>query len=127
MSLLWMTIEPRETETRLQLSEGGGGLSLRARLPVCPRHPRALAQLLAEALVGWYGRPLTAVVDADAQDVARHPERWARLLGDLDGEAIRVEWAHPVRPAFRRDRFMGGLGDFRRARHLVTFAATGES
>jgi hypothetical protein len=126
MSFLWMTIEPRETETRLQMSVGGGGLCLRARLPVCPHHPRALAQLL-ESLVSWYGRPLTAVLDADAQDVARHPERWARLLGDLDGEAIRVEWVHPVRPAFRRDRFMGGLGDFRRARHLVTFAATGES
>lgn len=124
MSLLWMTIEPRETETRLQLSEAGGGLRLRARLPVCPHHPRALGQLL-EALVGWYGRPLTAVLDADAQDVARHPERWARLLGDLDGEAIRVEWVRPLRPAFRRERFMGGLGDFRRARGLVTFAATG--
>jgi hypothetical protein len=126
MSLLWMTIEPRETETRLQLSEGGGGLCLRARLPVYPHHARALARLL-EALVDWYGRPLTAVLDADAQDVARHPERWARLLGDLDDESIRVEWVHPVRPAFRRDRFMGGLGDFRRARHLVTRAATGES
>jgi len=126
MSLLWMAIEPREAETRLQLSEGGGGLCLRARLPVLPHHPRALAGLL-EALVSWYGRPLTAVLDADAQDVARHPERWARLLGDLDGEAVRVEWVHPVHPAFRRDRFMGGLGDFRRARDLVTRAATGAS
>ena len=82
------------------------------------------AQFL-EALVGWYGRPLTAVLDADGQDVARHPERWARLLGDLDGEAIRVEWVHPVCPAFRRDRFMGGLGDFRRARHLVNLRGHG--
>lgn len=126
MSLLWLTIEPGETETRLQLSEAGGGLCLRARLPVHPHRPRALGQLL-EALVAWYGRPLTAVLDADAQDVARHPERWAQLLGDLDDEAIRVEWVRPLRPAFRRDRFMGGVGDFRRARGLVTFAATGVS
>jgi hypothetical protein len=124
MSLLWMTIEPRKTETRLQLSEGGGGLCLRARLPVCPHHERALAQLL-EAVVAWYGRPLTAVLDAGAQDVAHHPERWARLLGDLEGETIRVEWVHPIHPAFRRDRFMGGLGDFRRAGRIVTRAATG--
>lgn len=124
MSLLWMTIEPRETETRLQLSLGGGGLCLRARLPLCPHHPRALAQLL-EALVGWYGRSLTAVLDADARDVARHPERWSQLLGDLDAETIRVEWAHPVAPAARRDRGMDGLGDFRRARRLATLAATG--
>ena len=124
MSLLWMTIEPRETETRLQLSVGGGGLCLRARLPVYPHHPRALAQLL-EALVAWYGRPLTAVLDADAQDVAQHPERWARLLGDLDGERIRVEWVSVPRLAFRRDRFLGRLGGSRRHRELVGFAATG--
>jgi hypothetical protein len=96
MSLLWMTIEPRETETRLQLSEAARGLCLRARLPVCPHHGRGLAMML-EAIVAWYGRPLTAVLDAAAQDVARHPERWARLLGDLDGEAIRVEWVAPLR------------------------------
>jgi hypothetical protein len=125
MSLLWMTIEPRETETFLQLSEGKLGLCLRARLPLCPRQPRALAQLL-EAIVAWYGRSLTAVLDADAQDVEQHPERWAQLLGDLDKESIRVEWARPLRLAFRRDRYMGALGDFRRARRLVTFTATGE-
>lgn len=127
MSLLWMTIEPRETETRLQLSMGGAGLCLRARLPLCPRHPRALGQLL-EALALWYGQPLTAVLDADAQDVARHPERWARLFGDLDSEAIRVEWCHPVQAqAMRRDRFMGaGFGSFRRARRLATLAAVGQ-
>ena len=127
MSFLWMTIEPRETETRLQLSVGGGGLCLRARLPVCPHHPRALAQLL-EALVGWYGRPLTACARCGRPGPSpATPSDGPRLLGDLDADAIRVEWVHPVRPAFRRDRFMGGLGDFRRARHLVTFAATGES
>ena len=118
MSLLWMTIEPRQTETRLQLSAGAAGLCLRARLPVCPQHSRALAQLL-QALVAWYGRPLTAVLDADAQDVAAHPERWALLLGDLDAETIRVDWVHFTRAAFRRDRFMDGLGSFARARRLV--------
>lgn len=126
MSLLWMTIEPRQTETRLQLSAGTAGLCLRARLPVCPQHSRALAQLL-QALVAWYGRPLTAVLDADAQDVAAHPERWALLLGDLDAETIRVDWVHFARAALRRDRFMDGLGSFARARRLVTFAATGSS
>jgi hypothetical protein len=125
MSLLWMTIEPRETETRLQLSMGGRGLCLRARLPVCPHRSWALARLL-EALSAFYGQPLTAVLDADAKDVVKHPERWAKLLGELDGEAIRVEWVHPLHPAFRRDRYMGGLGDFRRASQLVKFAATGQ-
>jgi len=125
MSILWMSIEPHETETRLELSEGLRGQALRARLPVVPHRPWALGRLL-EALADWYGRPLTAVLDADALDVARHPERWARLLGDLDGERIRVEWVSVPRRAFRRDRFLGRLGGFRRGRSLVTFAATGQ-
>jgi len=55
--------------------------------PACPSAriaPRARAA--PEALVAWHGRPLTGVLDADAQDVARHPERSAQLLGDLDDE-----------------------------------------
>lgn len=124
MSTLWMAIEPRETETRLQLSESGRGPVLRARIPVVPAHPRALANLL-EALSDWYGRPLTAVLDADAQDVVQRPTFYARMLGDLDGERIRVQWARPLRKAFRRDRYLGALGDFRRARALVTFAGVG--
>lgn len=125
MSWLWMSIEPGEQETRLELSEARRGLVLRARLPQMPRQERALAQLL-EALSAWYGRSLTAVLDADAQDVAQHPERWGRLLGDLDGERIRVEWVSVPRLAFRRDRFLGRLGGSRRRRALVGFAATGQ-
>jgi hypothetical protein len=125
MSCLWMSIEPQATETRLELSEGGRGLVLRARLPQLPQQERALATLL-EALSAWYGRSLTAVLDADAQDVAKHPERWARLLGDLDGERISVQWVSVPRLAFRRDRFLGRLGGSGRRRGLVGFAATGQ-
>jgi hypothetical protein len=123
MSWLWMSIEPQEAETRLELSEGGRGVVLRARLPQLPRQERALATLL-EALSAWYGRSLTAVLDADAQDVAQHPER--RLLAELDGERIRVQWVSVPRLAFRRDRFLGRLGGGRRHRELVGFAATGQ-
>jgi len=124
MSTLWMAIEPRETETRLQLTEAGRGPTLRGRLPVVPAHPKALAHLL-QALSDWYGRPLAAVLDADAQDVLARPTFYARMLGDLDGARIRVQWARPLRKAFRRDRYLGALGDFRRARELVTFAGVG--
>jgi hypothetical protein len=124
MSTLWMAIEPRETETRLQLTEAGRGLVLRGRMPTVPAHPLALAHLL-EALSDWYGQPLTAVLDADAQDVVQRPTFYARMLGELDGQRIRVQWARPLRKAFRRDRYLGALGDFRRARELVTFTGTG--
>jgi hypothetical protein len=124
MSTLWMAIEPRETEMRLQLTEAGRGLVLRARMPVVPAHPKALANLL-QALSDWHGRPLTAVLDADAQDVVQRPTFYARMLGELDGERIRFQWARPPRKAFRRDRYLGALGDFRRARELVTFDGVG--
>ena len=124
MSFLWMTIEPDFDETRLMLTEGRVGAALRARLPPVPRQPRAISQLL-EAISAWYGEPLSAVVAAGAEDAQRHPERWAQLLGETDGERIRVEWV-VVPPPSGRDRFLGELGDFSSAKRLVTFAATGQ-
>lgn len=73
MSTLWMTIEPRGTEMRLQMTEAGRGPVLRARMPLYQAHPQALARLLP-ALSDWYGRPLAAVLDADAQDVGPAPD-----------------------------------------------------
>lgn len=124
MSLLWMAIDPDHEETRLMLTEPRVGAALRARLPPVPRQPRALAQLL-EALAAWYGMPLSAVIDAGAEGALHHPERWAQLLGEIDGEQVRVQWT--VVPArAERDRFLGELGDFTAAKRLITFAATGQ-
>jgi hypothetical protein len=92
-------------------------------VPLCPSQPRALATLL-ESLVAWYGRSLVAVLDADAQDVCQHGERWARLLGDLDEAHIAVKWSHRLTPK-RRDRFIGKLGDFRGAARMVGLVAGG--
>lgn len=120
---LWLSIEPRLEETRLSLHEPGRGSVLRARMPLCPSQPRALTTLL-ESLVAWYGRALVAVLDADAQDVRQHPERWARLLGELDEAHIAVQWTHRPAPQ-QRDRFLGRLGDFRASSRLVGLAAGG--
>jgi hypothetical protein len=125
MSLLWVAIEPAEDETRLLVTEGTVGTALRARLPPVPRQPRAMAALL-EALSAWYGQPITAVVDADAQDVVSHRARWSQLLGEVDGEQVRVEWV-VVPTKTERDRFLGEVeGDFRGAQRLLRFAATGQ-
>lgn len=125
MSPLWMSIDPGHDETRLMLTEARVGAALRARLPPVPRQPRALAQLL-EALSAWYGMPLTAVIDAGAEGALHHPQRWAQLLGEIDGEQVRVEWVVvPARSEYR-DRFLGELGDFSAAKRLLTFAATGQ-
>ena len=125
MSALWMSIEPGLAQTRLMLSEGGTGTALRARLPAVPRQPRALAQLLC-ALSAWYGRPLTAVIDAGAQGALQQPVQWAQLLGEIDGEQVRVEWVVVPVASGRRDRFLAALGEFSTAKRLVTFAATGQ-
>jgi hypothetical protein len=124
MSLLWVTIQPGCDQTHLMLTDGQVGAAMRARLPPVPEQTGSLAALLT-ALSGWYGRPLTAVVDAGNRDGARHPERWRQLLGEIDSESIKVEWV-VVPTAAERDRFLGEVeGDFRSARRLATFAATG--
>lgn len=78
---LWITIEPSPSEVRLILTEPGSGPALKARLPL-PTQARAVP-LLLESLSTWYHRPLHAVLDADAEDIRLHPERWVLLAGDL--------------------------------------------
>jgi hypothetical protein len=119
---LWMTIEPGAAETRVMLHAGSGS-ALRARLPLFPAQPHALVTLL-EAMAAWHGRSLCAVLDADAEDVRRHGERWAKLIGELDGERISVEWSCR-RAGNRRDRFISALGDFRSALRLIQRATAG--
>lgn len=121
---IWMSIEPRGTETRLMLSLPGERPVLRARLSSSPSHPRALISFL-ESMSLWHGRPLHAAVDADAEDVRLYPEKWAVLLGDAPELAVRVEWVSVPHARRERDRFLGVLGDFRRAESLTSFAATG--
>lgn len=121
---IWMSIEPRGTETRLMLSLPGERPALRARLSSSPAHPRALITFL-ESMSLWHGSPLHAVVDADAEDVRQHPEKWAVLLGDAPELAVRVEWMSVPTKRRERDRFLGTLGDFHPAERLVSFAATG--
>lgn len=120
---LFAALEPVGPHVRLMLSEPMAGTSLTARLPSEPRHERSVV-LLLEALALWYGQPLHAVIDADALDARRHPERWARLLGDPPEPHVRVEWLGV--PGVQHDRFLGSMGSFSAARRLVSFAATGQ-
>lgn len=122
-SPLWITIEPGKRETRLLLSSPQTGPVLRARLPLVPAQSQAL-RLVLEGLCAWFGQPLHAVLDADAEDVRRHPERWAALLGDLDAAHIAVEWTALPRPRVR-DRFLAEVPGFDHARRLLHRAATG--
>ena len=123
MSTLWVSIEPFEEETCLMVTSARHGSVLRARLPPMPRQPQALS-LMLQAISAWFGEPLTAVVAADAAGVLLHPERWAQLLGEIDGEQVTVEWV--VVPPREPDRFLGELGDFSSAKRLIVFTGTGQ-
>jgi hypothetical protein len=122
-SSLWLSIEPRSTETRLLLSVAGGGLSLKACLPPRPCHPHALVRLM-EALACWYRLPLHAVLDADAPDVVRDAESWAQWTGDIAEIDVSVEWVGR-RSRTPRDRFLDGMGKFGAAKRRIAFASGG--
>jgi len=121
----WLSIEPRLTETRLMLSSPCVGTILRARLPPLPQQSAALG-LLLRGLAAWLGQPFYAALDAEAEDVQHHPERWAQLLGELDDTLMHVEWVGYTTNWSGRDRFLEATGEFHRARRLITFAATGQ-
>jgi hypothetical protein len=122
---LWMTIEPQPHEVRLVLTEPSLGPSLKAHLPL-PSEARAVPMLL-EALCLWYRRPLRAVLDADAEDVQLHPERWALLAGDLPLLELSVDWVRRRRDprAKERARALESMGDHRRARQILGLSVLG--
>lgn len=126
MQPIWVVMEPCPTEVRVLLTEPGLGPSLKARLP-----PPAAASrgplLLLQALSAWYGRPLHAVLDADAEDVQRHPERWIHLAGDLPFAELSVQWARrvPAAQRKRRGRMLEDLGTMRSACSLLGLTVTG--
>jgi hypothetical protein len=124
MSSLWLSIEPRAQWTRLMLCEPFCGPSLKALLPPIPAQNAALS-LLLESLVAWYGLPLCAVLDADAEDVHHQIERWADYFDTVAHPQITVEWVSPSSISPARGRFFERMGDFRRAGRLIGVAATG--
>lgn len=121
---LWLALQPGQSHTQMLLSQSGTGTLLKARLSPEPMHPGALAKLL-EALADWQGQSLFAVLDADAEEVRRCPERWARMTDEaVKSPAITVEWSAPVQGPLWRERFFE-MGDFASTRRLLTRSATG--
>lgn len=121
---LWMAIKPRHGFTQLLLSQSGTGTLLKARLSQAPSRPGALPKLL-EALADWHGCSLFAVLDADAEDVVRFPEKWARMTGEAAANPnITVEWSSPPPAKLWRDRFFE-VGDFAACRRLLVRGVTG--
>lgn len=125
MSSLWLSLQPVPSELRLSLSRACSGTVLRARFPLTPRQPQALVAFV-EAISCWFGEPLTAVLDAESEDVRLRPDFWALTLGAVDLPHVRVEWVSLPSRAQCRDRFLGGVPSSRHSGRLISFAAAGQ-
>ncbi len=104
-----LRVTPREASLLLQDEEMGD--LLKARLPMPPRHPRALLTLL-EGVALWRGQPMRVVISAAETSL---PWIGSGLFGDelWPGESQLVSFAvasHGPR------RALHGLGDFRAVR-----------
>ena len=89
---------------------------------------------VSEALLPILGRPISPAtvstvakqLDADAEQVRRYPERWARMMGEAaQSPSITIEWSAPVQGRLGKERFFA-MGDFSSARRLLTHTATGQ-
>lgn len=123
MSRMWMSIEPKTWETQVMLTKAEVGTLMRARFPLVPVRPEGLG-LFLQGVAAWHGEPFCAVLDVDSAEVYKHPERWARLIGDLDDAYVKVQWTSYT-ARLKDDPLNGTVGDFRRARRLLSHAATG--
>src|SRR5512143_1533431 len=102
------TLRVTGSETSLLLEDEELGDLLKARLPMPPRHPRALLTLLEGAAL-WRGQPMRVVLSADDGSA---PWFGSSLFGDevWPGESQLVSFA--IAAPGRRRRLLG-VGDFR--------------
>lgn len=121
---IWMGIVPGLEWTRVLVQDGAKKTLLKARLPVEPRHPRAL-EVLCEAIALWCGKPVRAALDVDALARSCDPKRWGDSVNGLafDGRPLfEIRLVEGSVHRVRRERDgLDDLGDFRDVRQLVLF------
>jgi hypothetical protein len=108
----------RDWKPSLQVSRGEvlvlvtseTGDLLKARLPLSPRHPRALLTLL-EGLSLWSGQPLVVAVSAGASSVGVASGLFGDDLMPAESQLVRFHVGHD-----RRARRLRGVADFRALR-----------
>ena len=99
-------------EVTLLIEDEERGDLLKARLPLAPRHPRALLTLLEGAAL-WCGQPMRVVLSAADCSM---PWLGSGLFGDdlWPGESPLVTFHIAAHGSRKR---LSGLGDFRALRH----------
>lgn len=123
-STLWIGVDPRPPVVRVLVTGLGGKTLLKARLPMSPRHPRALIGL-AESLALWLGQPAQCVLAVGEE------EPWCDMgtygiYGDERDNGLlcrfeAVESLRKPRSSKCRDEIVG-MGSFHDLRQLELFA-----
>jgi hypothetical protein len=112
----WPTTIRLEEDLKLLVTDPDGNDQIKARLPLRPKHPRALLTLL-EGVALFSGEPLYVVISAGS-----HPddwlgcEAWGDDLWPTESQLVQFDFATP--PA-RARRTLGGVGDFRAIRRQL--------
>jgi hypothetical protein len=115
--MLWpTTLRVSETELKLLVTSPEGDDLIKARLPIRPRHPRALLTLL-EGVALWSGEPLYVAISAGAhRDAWVGSEHWPDELWPTESALVQFDFAIPP-PRVRRA--LRGVGDFRDVRRQL--------
>ena len=113
MALWPTTLRVTHQELKLLVTGPEEDDLLKARLPIRPRHPRALLTLL-EGLALWSGEPLYVVISAGKhRDDWLGSEQWGEELWPEESALVQFDLAAPLT---RRRRMLSGVGDFRDVR-----------
>jgi hypothetical protein len=117
MALWPTTLRVDESDLKLLVTSAEEDDLLKARLPIQPRHPRALLTLL-EGVALWSGEPLYVVISAGrySKDWLRS-EEWGDQLWPDESALVQFDLG-PSR--MRRRRTLSGMGDFREVRRQLS-------
>jgi len=113
----WPTTIRLAEDLKLLVSDPQGNDLIKARLPLRPKHPRALLTLL-EGVALFSGEPLYVVISAgNHRDDWLGCEAWGDDLWPTESPLVQFDFATPASPRPRRT--LGGVGNFRAVRRRL--------
>ena len=113
----WPTTIRLDQDLRLLVTDPQGQDQIKARLPLRPKHPRALLTLL-EGVALYSGEPLYVVISAgNRPDDWLGCETWGDDLWPAESPLVQFDFLTP-RPSGPA-RALRGVGDFRAVRRQL--------
>jgi hypothetical protein len=113
----WPTTIRLDQDLRLLVTDPQGQDQIKARLPLRPKHPRALLTLL-EGVALYSGEPIYAVISAgNRPDDWLGCETWGDDLWPAESPLVQFDFLTPRLP--RPGRTLRGVGDFRAVRRQL--------